>query len=664
MKFANVIVDISHQRVDQTFQYRIPEELQGKVKVGMPVLVPFGGGGRKVKGFLVELTNVPEFDEERLKDIEMVEEKGNVIEDQLIQLASWMKETYGCTMIQALKTVLPSKRRVKSRKARVSQTSLPEDEEWHPEPAPSLNEEQSRAVEGIWQEIHGEKPRPCLLFGVTGSGKTEVYMELISRMAAEGRQSILLIPEISLTYQNLQRFYRRFGRRVAVVNSRLSEGEKFDSMEKARKGEVDLIIGPRSALFAPFPRLGLILVDEEHETAYNSETSPRYHGVETAIARAGLANAGIVLGSATPSMESFDAAMDRRYAVFPLRKRARSGSVLPQVDVVDMREELREGNKSIFSGTLAQSIRERLEKKEQIILFLNRRGYAGFISCRSCGTVMKCPHCDVSLTSHRGGRLVCHYCGYERPMPDRCPSCGSPYIAGFGIGTQKVEAMISREFPEARVLRMDLDTTGKKDSHSRILSAFAGGEADILLGTQMIVKGHDFPKVTLVGILAADLSLYSSDFRSAERTFQLLTQAAGRAGRAGSRGNVVIQTYNPENYAVSLAAKQDYITFYKQEIQYRKMMGYPPAGEMMSLLITSPQEETAEEFAQRLVRDIRREFIREAPVLIGPADAGIAKIQDLYRKRIYVKHGDRQVLLDIRDFAVRFTGCELQIDIL
>lgn len=662
MKYANVIVDISQSRLDRTFQYRIPVSLQSSLRVGMPVRVPFGSGGRMVRAFLVELTDTPEFEEAKMKEIEAVEERGIPVEQPLIQLASWMRETYGCTMIQALKTVLPARRRVKSRTPRVQQTQLPAPDPG--EKPPALNAEQQAAADGIWAEIHAETPRPCLLYGITGSGKTEVYMELIERTRREGKQAILLIPEISLTYQNLQRFYRRFGDRVAVVNSRLSAGEKYDSFEKARKAQVDLMIGPRSALFTPFPNLGLILVDEEHEGAYNSETAPRYHAVETAVARSRIAGCGVVLGSATPSMETFAAAMDRTYAIFTLRHRARAGSHLPAVRIVDMREEMREGNKSIFSRELAENIQDRLEKKEQVILFLNRRGYAGFVSCRSCGHVMKCPHCDVSLTSHRGGRLVCHYCGYTVPMPDACPACGSPYIAGFGTGTQKVESLVVKQFPSARVLRMDLDTTGKKDSHSKILSAFAAGEADILVGTQMIVKGHDFPKVTLVGILAADLSLHSSDFRASERTFQLLTQAAGRAGRAESGGRVVIQTYSPENYAIVLAARQDYISFYKEEMRFRRLMNYPPAGCMMSIRVTSEEEETAAAFADELAAEIRVRFAREEPAVIGPSDAGVAKVQDVYRKMIYVKHEERQVLLDIRAICQDGAGCAVQADLL
>ena len=662
MKYANVIVDISHSDLDRTFQYKIPETLQGRLMPGMPVRVPFGKSGRRLKGYVIETTDLPEYDEEKLKEVEAVEEKEVSIEGQLIRLALWMKETYGCTMIQALKTVLPARKKVKSRAVRVQQSELPDLQP--PEERARLNAEQQSAVDGILQELR-EANRPSLIYGVTGSGKTEVYMELIAEMMREGKQAILLIPEISLTYQNLRRFYARFGEQVAVVNSRLSAGEKYDAFEKARRGQVSLMIGPRSALFTPFPNLGMILIDEEHEGAYISETSPRYHAVETAIARGRIEGAGVVLGNATPSMESFVHAMNREYAVFPLRHRAKAGSELPEVHVVDLRQEMQEGNKSIFSRALTEAMSDRLEKKEQIMLFLNRRGYAGFISCRSCGQAIKCPHCDVSLTSHRNGTLRCHHCGYQIPLPDRCPSCGSPYIAGFGIGTQRVESAVKKMFPEARVLRMDLDTTSKKDGHGKILSAFSSGQADILIGTQMIVKGHDFPNVTLMGILAADLSLYGDDFRSSERTFQLLTQAAGRAGRAGTKGEVFIQTYSPESYVILSAAKQDYIGFYKQEMVYRRMMHYPPAGEMMCIRISDPSEEKAARQADFLAEQIREEFRLEAPVVIGPADAAVAKVQDVYRKVIYVKHAERQVLLDIRAYAEKNAAfCQMQIDLL
>ena len=658
MKYADVIVDISSSQVDRTFQYRIPEELQDVLTVGSQVRVPFGR--RSVSGIVVGTGDKAEVDESRMKEIGGLAPGTLSADMHLIRLAVWMKDTYGCTMNQALKTVLPVRRKVRKGKRKVEQTAVPEGERDVP---PVLNPEQQAAVDGVWEEIHREGARPCLIYGVTGSGKTEVYMSLIARTIAEGKQAILLIPEISLTYQNLRRFYRRFGDRVAVINSRLSEGEKYECVEKARTGAADLVIGPRSALFVPFPRLGLILVDEEHETSYHSDYTPRYRAVETAIARAAIEGAGVVLGSATPSMETFSAAMDRKYAIFTIRHRAAPGSMLPKVNLVDMREELRSGNKSIFSRLLSEQIRERLERKEQVILFLNRRGYSGFIACRSCGKVMKCPHCDVSLTSHQGGSLVCHYCGYTIPMPQVCPDCGSPYIAGFGMGTQKVENQAKKLFPGARTLRMDLDTTAAKDGHSRILKAFAGGEADILIGTQMIVKGHDFPKVTLVGILAADLSLHADDFRASERTFQLLTQAAGRAGRGERGGSVVIQTYSPDHYAVITAGRQDYIGFYKQELQYRKLLRYPPAGHLMSVMITDPSEEAAGACALAVTEGIRKEFAAEHPEVIGPADAGLAKVQDIYRKMFYIKHPDLQALYDIRSYIQLESSCQTRIDI-
>ena len=655
MKYANIIVDISLEKLDKTFQYLVPEELNETLRPGMQVVIPFGS--RKITGYILELTDTPEFDPARMKPILSLSEKAVPIEAQLIELAVWMKETYGCTLNQALKTVLPSRRRVKSRASKEVPVAL---QNISLQPPKTLNEEQQAAVNGILSVY----PQPSLLFGVTGGGKTEVYMALIDAMRAQGKQTILLIPEISLTYQNLRRFYERFGNRVAVVNSRLSAGEKYDSYENARSGQIDIMIGPRSALFTPFTNLGMIIVDEEHESAYNSETSPRYRAVETAITRGRMAGAGVVLGSATPSLESYTKALSGEYALFRITSRARVGSVLPEVKICDLRKELREGNKTIFSRILAEAIKDRLEKREQVMLFLNRRGYAGFISCRSCGYVFRCPHCDVSLTSHRNGQLVCHYCGLSVPMPDRCPSCGSPYIAGFGLGTQKVETMVKKYFPSARTLRMDMDSTSRKDSHGKILSSFAKGEADILIGTQMIIKGHDFPRVTLVGILAADLSLYSDDFRAGERTFQLLTQAAGRAGRAGAEGLVVIQTYNPENYAIETASHQDYEVFYEKEMAYRRLLSYPPAGQMLSVLITDPKEETAAREAIRLADGVRAHWPESGIRMIGPSAAGISRIQDVYRQQLFIKHPSRKLLLQIRDFMELEKKTGLQIDLL
>jgi len=514
-----------------------------------------------------------------------------------------------------------------------------------------LNEEQRQAAETVIRDYDSGLRNTYLLYGITGSGKTEVYMELIDHTLREGRQVIVLIPEISLTYQTVMRFYRRFGNRVGIMNSRLSAGERYEQSERAANGDIDIMIGPRSALFTPFPDLGLIVIDEEHEGAYKSETAPRYDAREVAKVRADMSGAVLVLGSATPSVESFYRAEQGEYRLLTLTKRAKENSRLAGVHIVDLREELAEGNRSIFSRKLKELIEDRLAKKQQVMLFMNRRGYAGFVSCRSCGKAIKCPHCDVSLTYHRNGRLKCHYCGFERPLPDKCPSCGSPFIAPFGTGTQKLEEFTKREFPEARILRMDADTTAKKGAHEEILATFAEGGADILIGTQMIVKGHDFANVTLMGVMAADLSLYAPDFKSAERTFELLTQASGRAGRGDLQGDVVIQTYAPDHYAVSSAAEQDYLQFYRQELLYRKMMGYPPLVGLLTIGLSSKREADVIRASEDLKRVILREYALDGLKVIGPVEDSPYKLNDNYRKILYMKHESYDILLEVRNSA-------------
>ena len=514
-----------------------------------------------------------------------------------------------------------------------------------------LNEEQRQATETVIRDYDSGLRNTYLLYGITGSGKTEVYMELIDHVLREGRQAIVLIPEISLTYQTVMRFYRRFGNRVGIMNSRLSAGERYEQSERAANGEIDIMIGPRSALFTPFPDLGLIIIDEEHEGAYKSETAPRYDAREVAGVRADMSGAVLVLGSATPSVESYYRAEQGEYKLLTLTKRAKENSRLAGVHIVDLREELAEGNRSIFSRKLKELIEDRLAKKQQVMLFMNRRGYAGFVSCRSCGKAMKCPHCDVSLTYHRNGRLKCHYCGFERPLPDKCPSCGSPFIAPFGTGTQKLEEFTKRKFPEARILRMDADTTAKKGAHEEILATFAEGGADILIGTQMIVKGHDFANVTLVGVMAADLSLYAPDFKSAERTFELLTQASGRAGRGDLQGDVVIQTYAPDHYAVSSAAEQDYLQFYRQELLYRKMMGYPPLVGLLTIGLSSKREADVIRASEDIKRVILREYALDGLKVIGPVEDSPYKLNDNYRKILYMKHESYDILLKVRNSA-------------
>ena len=529
-QYASIIIDISHEDVDRVFQYRIPPALLPEIRVGVQVCVPFGSGNRTRTGYVVELTDRPDYDKEKIKEIISVTEKSITADTRLIELAWWMKEQYGSTMNQALKTVLPVKKRVKARNKKIVETVA--EQENDPSQCSQevlLNPEQQSIVDDFITAYDSGDHRPCLIHGVTGSGKTEVYMALIDHVLLQGKQAIVLIPEIALTYQMVLRFYQRFGSRVSILHSRMSAGERYDQYEKAKNGEIDIMIGPRSALFTPFSNLGIIIIDEEHEESYKSETVPRYHARETAQRRAEMEGAKLILGSATP--ESYYRAEKGEYCLLEMKRRA-NRQKLPYVWIGDMRNEMREGNRSILSRYLQEQLGMCLERGDQAMLFLNRRGYAGFVACRSCGTVIGCPHCNVSLSLHKKGtageKLVCHYCGYTQPNPRLCPSCGSPFIGSFQVGTQQVVSQVQRMFPKARILRMDADTTRGKDGHHKILETFAKGGADILIGTQMIVKGHDFADVTLVGALAADLSLHMSDYRAAERTFQLLTQAACR----------------------------------------------------------------------------------------------------------------------------------------
>lgn len=662
-QYASIIIDISHENVDRVFQYRIPPQLLGEIQVGMQVCVPFGSGNRTRTGYVVDISEKAEYDVTKMKSIAGIVAGSVTADSRIISLAWWMKERYGSTMNQALKTVLPVKRKVKARNRQVVRSMVDVQIK---EAEILLNGEQRQIAEDFCSRYDRGDRAPSLIYGITGSGKTEVYMEMISHVLKQGRQVIVLIPEISLTYQTVMRFYRRFGSCISVMHSRLSAGERWDQYERARQGETQVMIGARSALFTDFPDLGLIIMDEEHEGAYKSESTPRYHAREVAEKLAGMRDAAFVMGSATPSLEAYTRAREGIYRLYTLKNRAGEGSVLAAAEVVDLRKEMEAGNKSIFSRRLQELIRDRLEKKEQVMLFMNRRGYSSFVSCRSCGEAVKCPHCDVTLTLHNKTRLVCHYCGYTVPLPKKCPSCGSPYLAGFGTGTQKIEELTKAMFPQARVLRMDLDTTSKKGGHQEILSAFAKGEADILIGTQMIVKGHDFPGVTLVGILAADASLYAPDYRSSERTFQLLVQAAGRAGRGKKPGTAVIQTYTPEHYVVKASAVQDYLEFYRQEMGYRKLMKYPPAAHMLSIQIGGKEEELTAHMTEAVAEAVGRRFGQQAE-LIGPVFAPVYKVNDIYRKILYIKNENYDILIQIRKMAEAcldgMEGISLQSDL-
>ena len=713
-KYAKIIVDISHESVDRPFTYRIPAEFHDRIAIGSCVRIPFGRGNKLLKGYVVALSEQADFPDEKIKEIESILVSQDDSEGRMMQLAAWIKEHYGSTMIQALKIVLPVKKEVKPVEKKTIELLLPkadaevlldECKRKHQHARVRILEElieekvldyqlvrgklnvslqtlnklqeqgvikihamdyfrnpivikksnesdkelldaQQEIVDDFTNEYHQGIRRTYLLRGVTGSGKTEVYIRMIKEVVKSGKQAIFLIPEIALTYQTVLRFYHHFGDRVSIVNSTLSYGEKYDQFMRAKKGELDVIIGPRSALFTPFSNLGLIVIDEEHESSYKSEGMPRYHARETAIKLAEMTHSSVVLGSATPSTDSYYHAKNGDYKLYTLTERA-SGGELPLVHTIDLRQELQEGNRSIFSRKLQELIADRLGKKEQIMLFLNRRGYAGFISCRSCGHVMKCPHCDISLSEHKNGMLVCHYCGYAIKKPALCPECSSKYLLGFKAGTEQIEEQLQQLFPGIRVARMDGDTTKTKDSYEKILSSFKEGEADVLVGTQMIVKGHDFPNVTLMGIMAADLSLAANDYRAGERTFALLTQAAGRAGRGKSAGEVVIQTYQPEHYSITYAAKQDYEAFYEEEILYRQLLSYPPVCHILAVMVYSKSEEAAEEFAKQLAQKAKE--AEPESILVGPAPAGIRKINDIYRQIFMLKASKEDVLITIKD---------------
>ena len=723
MIYADVIIDISVEKLDKTFQYRVPDRLLHKVCPGAVCLLPFGKGGRIIRGYVISLSETPAIDEDKIRDISDVvsisDKPGG--EEQLLRLAFWIKKHYGGTLNQALKVVFPVKKSVREKKTLIVRPllspeelikaadafgakhnaarertlraiadtgeidasilygklnisrdvlrglsekgfiSIEESREYrHPDirknsgkKREELSEEQENVLSSFIKDYDTGIRGTYLIRGVTGSGKTLCYIDMIEHVVNSGKQAIMLIPEIALTFQTVMRFHERFGDRVSYMHSRLSPGERYDQFERARAGEIDVMIGPRSALFTPFNDIGVIIIDEEHEGSYKAENMPRYHARETAGERARIAGASLILGSATPSVEAEYRARRGEYRLFTMESRPTGGN-LPKVSIVDLREELKRGNRSVFSIELQDLMRDRLDKKEQIMLFLNRRGYSGFINCRKCGHVMKCPHCDVSLTSHRDGYLSCHYCGYRTPIVKTCPECGSRYIGGMRAGTEQVEQVVKKMFPEARTLRMDLDTTRTKGSYEEILSSFSAHEADVLIGTQMIVKGHDFPDVTLSGIIAADLSLHASDFRCAEKTFQLLTQAAGRSGRGEKAGTAVIQTYHPEHYSIQAAVSQDYESFYREEMLFRGMMNYPPAGHMLAVHGSSLSEEQLKKGMDYLRRFLSRVAADPDLHIIGPAPESVSKVKDRYRMVIYLKYRESAPLIRIRELMEKY----------
>ena len=674
--YALVCVDIVHDAVDRLFHYAVPEAFQTVITIGMRVRIPFGNRNKPIDGYVIGLAEADDIDinPNKIKPIDSLYEDYPVFSSEMLSLARWMQDKYYTTLANCLRCILPPGLSKKpkplneymakalgkeaeyerctyfglpaqisgeERKKTLSNNSSDRD---------LLTEEQLVAVRYIYERLESGERQPILIHGVTGSGKTEVYLRAIARVIEMGKQAVMLVPEIALTPQMVTAFKERFGDEAAVTHSRLTAKERLIQWQKARTGQVSVMIGPRSAVFAPFDRLGIIIIDEEHEHTYRSENSPKFDTREVAIKRGELNGTLVVMGSATPGLETYFRAESKGdFALLTMSKRV--NDMFPEVNIVDMRRELAAGNTSIFGRVFQDAMAENLARGRQIILFLNRRGHSSFLSCRRCGYVMGCDHCRVNLTYHKAGSepyardgLLCHYCGRNADVPQICPGCQSPFIRYFGVGTQKVEEEVAKLFPDAVALRMDMDTTRRKHGHAKILSVFRKGEAQILIGTQMIAKGLDFPNVTLVGIVAADLSLFSGDFRAAEHTFQLLTQVSGRAGRAEQSGRVFIQTYNPEHYSIALARRADYGAFYEHELTLRRTMGYPPFSHVFMILFTGPDEKTLIMALHKLLAVMQYCNKKGMFEMLGPAPAFVSRVKKQFRWRLLVKGAKEEIL--------------------
>lgn len=694
--YAEIILNSEAIEIDRPFTYKVPLDMEEKVKVGQIVKVPFGVRSKPVEGFILDLKAEEEMKVSfKMKSILSVENEEPVITEDDLKLINFLREEYLCKYIDAIRLLIPvgilkgakSKSRnvivfindnlekiknkdgyieiidfIKRNTGKYTKTELSKEHgfsiyklnklmehglikseeeivfryntrEYNKDVQKNLTAEQSMAI----KEIEESEENLILLKGVTGSGKTEVYMRIVEKTLEEGKSAIVLVPEIALTPQMIERFKGRFGSNVALFHSKLSDGERFDEWYRVKEGKASLIIGARSAIFLPAKNLGLIIIDEEHENTYKSDQNPKYQTKEVAEYIAKLKGCKVILGSATPTIESYYRAISGEMKLVELNHRV-DNKPMPKMMLVDMREELRSGNKSLFSRRLYASMKEKLEKGEQIILFLNRRGFSTFVSCRSCGYVFHCEDCDISMTYHKNGFLVCHYCGKTKKQPNLCPKCGSKYVKFFGAGTERVEEEVRRYFKNARILRMDVDTTRAKDSHEKIYNAFKAREADILIGTQMVSKGLDFPNVTLVGILAADMSLNLPDYRAAERSFQIITQVAGRAGRGDKEGEVIVQTYTPEHYSLQYAKKYDYENFYEKEFTIRAMMGYPPFGRILLINGSGKNEDELRKqmiYLGEKVKEKAEEF--GGLEVLGPTPCIIYRIKENYRWQIIIK---------------------------
>ena len=692
--YAEVIINSEALEIDRPFTYKVPEEFNNEIKIGQIVKVPFGKGNKTSEGFILNLKNDDNI-KFKTKNIAAILVKDPVIDEDDINLIEFLREKTLCKYIDAFRLLIPVgiMKGAKAKKKKVivlknedlsniknpdgykkiveffktnsgkytkselinehsiSQYKLNKlienevlsieeesvfrynDRVYNNDSAKTLTIEQ----ENIVREYINSDDTMFLLKGVTGSGKTEVYMKLVERVLLEGKSAIILVPEIALTPQMIERFKGRFGVNVALFHSKLSDGERFDEWFRVKEGKAKVIVGARSAIFLPAKNLGLIIIDEEHENTYKSEQNPKYQTKEIAEYLSELKGCKVILGSATPSIETYYRALTGEMKLLELNSRV-DNKPMPPMKVIDMRNELKGGNKSLFSRELFIAIQERLKRKEQIILFLNRRGFSTFVSCRSCGYVFKCDECDISMTYHKNGLLICHYCGKTKREPRECPKCHSKYVKFFGAGTQRVEEEVKKYFNNVRILRMDVDTTRDKHSYERIYNTFKNGEADILIGTQMVSKGLDFKNVTLVGILAADMSINIPDYRAAERTFQIITQVAGRAGRGDKQGEVLIQTYTPQHYSLQYAVNYDYEGFYEKEFTVRAMMKYPPFGKLLLINGTSKKEELLKNFMHKITMMIKPlvESCLDIEIL-GPIPCMISKVKENYRWQIVIK---------------------------
>ena len=692
--YAEVIINSEALEIDRPFTYKVPEEFNNEIKIGQIVKVPFGKGNKTSEGFILNLKNDDNI-KFKTKNIAAILVKDPVIDEDDINLIEFLREKTLCKYIDAFRLLIPVgiMKGAKAKKKRVivlknedlsniknpdgykkiieffktnsgkytkselinehsiSQYKLNKlienevlsieeesvfrynDRVYNKDSAKTLTIEQ----ENIIREYINSDDKMFLLKGVTGAGKTEVYMKLVERVLLEGKSAIILVPEIALTPQMIERFKGRFGVNVALFHSKLSDGERFDEWFRVKEGKAKVIVGARSAIFLPAKNLGLIIIDEEHENTYKSEQNPKYQTKEVAEYLSELKGCKVILGSATPSIETYYRALTGEMKLLELNSRV-DNKPMPPMKVIDMRNELKGGNKSLFSRELFIAIQERLKRKEQIILFLNRRGFSTFVSCRSCGYVFKCDECDISMTYHKNGLLICHYCGKTKREPRECPKCHSKYVKFFGAGTQRVEEEVKKYFNNAGILRMDVDTTRDKHSYERIYNTFKNGEADILIGTQMVSKGLDFKNVTLVGILAADMSINIPDYRAAERTFQIITQVAGRAGRGDKQGEVLIQTYTPQHYSLQYAVNYDYEGFYEKEFTVRAMMKYPPFGKLLLINGTSKKEDLLKNFMHKITMMIKPLVENCLDIeILGPIPCMISKVKENYRWQIVIK---------------------------